>query len=61
MERALKRISMEIIERNKGTQDLYLVGIYTGGVYLAERLSKMIAERRVSRLLRTNRHHAVSG
>jgi len=36
--RALSRISHEIIERNKGSQGLALVGIRTGGVYLAQRL-----------------------
>jgi len=36
--RALTRICHEILERNKGIQDLALVGIRTGGVYLAQRL-----------------------
>ncbi|MBD0305230.1 MAG: bifunctional pyr operon transcriptional regulator/uracil phosphoribosyltransferase PyrR [Nitrospiraceae bacterium] len=40
--RALTRIAHEILERNKGTQDLALVGIRTGGVYLAHRLAKRI-------------------
>ena len=38
--RALTRIAHEIIERNKGTDDLVLVGIHTRGVPLAQRLSK---------------------
>ena len=42
MARALTRISHEILERNKGTQDLALVGIRTGGVYLAQRLMSRI-------------------
>ena len=40
--RALTRIAHEILERNKGTDDLALVGIRTGGVYLAHRLAKRI-------------------
>ena len=39
MARALTRIGHEILERNKGSQDLALVGIRTGGVYLAQRLA----------------------
>ena len=34
MKRALTRISYEIIERNKGIQDIVLVGIKTRGIYL---------------------------
>jgi len=42
MARALIRVSHEILERNKGTQHLALVGIRTGGVYLAQRLVSRI-------------------
>jgi len=42
--RALTRIAHEILERNKGTYDLALVGIRTGGVHLAHRLVKRIQE-----------------
>ena len=42
IDRTLTRISHEIIERNKGTEDLCLVGIQRGGVHLAERLAKKI-------------------
>ncbi|HIE65149.1 MAG: bifunctional pyr operon transcriptional regulator/uracil phosphoribosyltransferase PyrR [Nitrospira sp.] len=42
--RALTRISHEILERNKGAERIGLVGIRTGGVYLARRLSKKISE-----------------
>jgi len=38
MERALTRITHEILERNQGVKDLVLIGIRTGGVYLAERI-----------------------
>jgi Pyrimidine operon attenuation protein/uracil phosphoribosyltransferase len=36
------RISHEIVEKNKGTQGLCLVGIRSRGVFLAERLQKYI-------------------
>lgn len=42
--RALSRISHEIIERNKGSQGLALVGIRTGGVYLAQRLATRLQQ-----------------
>ena len=40
--RALVRIAHEIVERNKGTADLALIGIRTRGVILAQRLAKEI-------------------
>jgi pyrimidine operon attenuation protein / uracil phosphoribosyltransferase len=40
--RALTRIAHEIIERNKGTNGLALVGIHTRGVPIAERLADLI-------------------
>ncbi|HHV63874.1 MAG TPA: bifunctional pyr operon transcriptional regulator/uracil phosphoribosyltransferase PyrR [Peptococcaceae bacterium] len=42
--RAISRISHEIVEKNKGTKDLLLIGIRTRGVPLAERIQKRIAE-----------------
>jgi pyrimidine operon attenuation protein/uracil phosphoribosyltransferase len=42
--RALRRISHEIVEKNKGTVDLVLVGIRTGGAHLAKRLVNFIKE-----------------
>ena len=42
IDRSLTRIAYEILERNKGTEELCLVGIRTGGVYLAERLKQKI-------------------
>lgn len=42
--RALTRISYEIIERNKGTKDLVLIGIKTRGIYLAKRIHDRIQE-----------------
>ena len=41
--RALTRISHEIVEHNKGTQDLVLVGIRTRGAPLADRIAGTIA------------------
>lgn len=42
--RALQRISHEIVEHNKGTDDLVIVGIRTRGAPLADRVARMIAE-----------------
>ncbi|TYP60009.1 bifunctional pyr operon transcriptional regulator/uracil phosphoribosyltransferase PyrR [Thermosediminibacter litoriperuensis] len=44
IERALTRISHEIIERNKGVEDLVLVGIRRRGAPLAARLASKIRE-----------------
>jgi pyrimidine operon attenuation protein/uracil phosphoribosyltransferase len=41
--RALTRIAHEIVERNKGTEDLMLVGIRTRGAPLADRIASAIA------------------
>lgn len=38
MERAMSRLSTEIVETNHGAEDLYIVGIRRRGVPLAERL-----------------------
>jgi pyrimidine operon attenuation protein/uracil phosphoribosyltransferase len=40
--RALMRIAHEILEKNKGTENLCLVGIRNRGVYLAKRLAECI-------------------
>jgi pyrimidine operon attenuation protein/uracil phosphoribosyltransferase len=42
--RALTRIAHEILEKNKGTEDLILLGVRTRGIYLAERLAERILE-----------------
>lgn len=42
MGRALTRIAHEIIERNKGADNLALVGVHTRGVPIAERLAELI-------------------
>ncbi len=44
IDRALTRIAHQILERNRGSKDLVLVGIRTGGVPLAERLRQKIKE-----------------
>ncbi|EXJ22488.1 Uracil phosphoribosyltransferase [Alkalibacterium sp. AK22] len=44
LNRALTRISYEIIERNKGIDKLVLAGIKTRGVYIADRIAKKISE-----------------
>jgi len=42
--RALTRIAHEILEKNKGTDGITLIGIKTRGVPLAQRLAKKISE-----------------
>src|SRR5574341_194221 len=42
--RALTRIAHEVVERNKGTDGLVLVGIHTRGVPLARRLAAKLGE-----------------
>ncbi|MGQ2282931.1 bifunctional pyr operon transcriptional regulator/uracil phosphoribosyltransferase PyrR [Apilactobacillus kunkeei] len=42
MQRALTRITYEIIEKNKGVNNLVLVGIKTRGIYLAKRIANRL-------------------
>jgi pyrimidine operon attenuation protein/uracil phosphoribosyltransferase len=42
--RALTRISHEILEKNRGIDDVILVGIHTRGIPLAERIASTIEE-----------------
>jgi len=44
MARALVRLSHEIMEKNKQTKDLALIGIQRRGIYLAQRMSKLMEE-----------------
>jgi len=44
IDRALTRIAYEILEKNKGVDNLILIGIRTGGVFLAKRLCDKIAK-----------------
>ena len=41
IKRALTRISHEILERNKGLNDVVLIGIRSGGAYLAEEIGRV--------------------
>lgn len=42
--RALKRISHQIVERNKGVKDLCLIGIHKRGISIAQRVATYIKE-----------------
>ncbi|NLX84193.1 MAG: bifunctional pyr operon transcriptional regulator/uracil phosphoribosyltransferase PyrR [Synergistaceae bacterium] len=42
LNRVIKRIAHEMVEQNKGTENMILVGIHRRGVYLARRLQKII-------------------
>lgn len=44
IDRAIKRISHEIIENNQGVENLVLMGIPTRGAYLADRIRAFISE-----------------
>jgi pyrimidine operon attenuation protein/uracil phosphoribosyltransferase len=44
IQRALVRIAHEILERNKGTAELALVGIRSRGIHIAKRIQRAIAE-----------------
>ena len=44
MERILRRIAVEIVERNKGLEKVILIGIQRRGVYLAARLREIMKE-----------------
>ncbi|MCG2819210.1 MAG: bifunctional pyr operon transcriptional regulator/uracil phosphoribosyltransferase, partial [Actinomycetia bacterium] len=42
--RVIRRVAHEILERNKGRDDIALVGVRTRGVFLARRLARTIEE-----------------
>ena len=44
MSRTLTRIAHEIVERNRGVEDLRLVGVRSRGVPLARRLGRLLVE-----------------
>ncbi|EOI56490.1 bifunctional pyr operon transcriptional regulator/uracil phosphoribosyltransferase PyrR [Enterococcus gilvus] len=44
MKRALTRITYEIIERNKGVQDIVLIGIKTRGIFIAQRIAERLKQ-----------------
>ena len=45
IERALNRIALQILEKNHDVDELVIVGIHTGGVFLADRLHRIVEER----------------
>ena len=44
IQRALVRIAHEIVEKNKGAENMAVIGIQNRGAYLAERLAKLIEQ-----------------
>ncbi len=42
IDRSLKRIALQIVEKNRGVEDLAIIGIHTGGVFLADRIQQII-------------------
>ena len=44
MARAIRRMAIEILEKNRGTQELMIVGIRSRGVPIGERIAKEIEE-----------------
>lgn len=44
LNRAVARISCEIVERNKGVDDLCLIGIMSRGVFIAQRIAARLRE-----------------
>ena len=45
IERSLNRMALQILEFNPGVENIALVGIHTGGVFLADRIHKLLEER----------------
>lgn len=45
VDRAISRIALQIVERNRNINNLAIVGIHTGGVFLAERIKELIRNR----------------
>ncbi|MFC1826337.1 bifunctional pyr operon transcriptional regulator/uracil phosphoribosyltransferase PyrR [Thermodesulfobacteriota bacterium] len=48
--RALDRVALQILERNLQTKEIVIVGIHTGGVFLADRIHRIIEKREKIRL-----------
>ncbi len=44
MKRAIRRMAIEVVERNRGTDDLLIIGIRSRGVPIAERIVQQIEE-----------------
>ncbi|OGQ97262.1 MAG: bifunctional pyr operon transcriptional regulator/uracil phosphoribosyltransferase [Deltaproteobacteria bacterium RIFOXYD12_FULL_57_12] len=45
IERSLSRIALQIVEKNPKVEDLAIIGIHTGGVFLAKRIQQTIQDR----------------
>ena len=45
IDRSLDRISLEIIERNRGLDELSIIGVHTGGDFLAQRQKERLEAR----------------
>ncbi len=57
---ALTRIAHEIIERNKGTENIVIIGIRTRGAILAERLAEILSRiGKVALPVGRDRYHAL--
>ena len=44
LERAIRRMTHEVMERNHGTEGLVVIGLQTGGVAIARRIADTLAE-----------------
>ncbi len=44
LQRIITRLAYEIVERNRGTKDLVIIGLRTRGAFIAERIAKRISE-----------------
>jgi len=42
MRRIITRLAHEIVEKNRGVENLAIIGIHTRGAFLAERISRKI-------------------
>lgn len=45
VDRSISRMAIQIVEKNRNLKSLAIVGIHTGGVFLAERIKELIAKR----------------
>ncbi len=51
IERSLNRIALQILEKNNNADNLVIIGIHTGGVFLADRIHQIIESREKKELL----------
>ena len=62
IDRCITRIAYEILEKNKGVDELALIGIRTrGGISRPENSGENIPHRRIQCPIGNSRHHALSG